>query len=525
MGLVQTPSPVGATQLGKTTKTDECGTLTYTTGAIAVLFFWLLWGDVCYTLMESVTGPIMLLKFKALGATNTEYAFIGSTCPGLVYTFVNPIVSFKSDRFRSRLGRRIPFLIFSLPFLVMGLVGLALGDRFGFWLQAHLHIASLSPNRAAILTLGMLLILFTFFNTFVTSTFWYLFRDVVPERLLARFMSWFRVIGTVSASFYSFCIFPYSGTHSTAIFMGAAVIYLAGFGLMCLNVREGQYPPPPLNADGQGGPIATIKSYAQECHSHKLYWYLWLCTFIGGIGGGVGMFDLYFKQAIGLDLAQIGRIAGTNSIIISGLILGSGWLADRFHPIRVVLAAQILAWMTTTPASLIWLFWHPARDAMWTFHLPVMQYLPLMHQFSVIHIQKVFLISFVIYVGLAAPVAALSAMWDPVLIQRIFPTTHLGQFCSTNAIWRTLGGMLGGLLAGGFLDLMTRLVGRDRAYFYNPVWSICFAVPSFILFLKFYQSWKRHGGDDSYVAPLPVAPVLESVQPSIFETVGAVQSI
>jgi len=143
-----------------------------------------------------------------------------------------------------------------------------------------------------------------------------------------------------------------------------------------------------------------------------------------------------------------------------------------------------------------------------------------MHQFAVIHIQKVFLISFLIYVGLAAPVASLGAMWDPVLIQRIFPRTHLGQFCATNAMWRTLGGMLGGLLAGGFLDLMTHWVGRDRAYFFNPVWSMCFSVPSFILFLKFYQSWKRHGGDDSYVAPLPIAPVLAGAQPAIFETIS-----
>ena len=36
----------------------------------------------------------------------------------------------------------------------------------------------------------------------------------------------------------------------------------------------------------------------------------------------------------------------------------------------------------------------------------------------------------------------------------------------------------------------------------GPAWTACFAIPSFILFLKFYQAWKRHGGND-YVAPVP----------------------
>src|ERR1035437_3979208 len=44
-------------------KLYHCGTLTYTKRTLLLLSFWLLWGDICYTLMEAVTGPIMQLKF------------------------------------------------------------------------------------------------------------------------------------------------------------------------------------------------------------------------------------------------------------------------------------------------------------------------------------------------------------------------------------------------------------------------------------------------------------------------------
>jgi Na+/melibiose symporter-like transporter len=42
---------------------------------------------------------------------------------------LNPIISFKSDRLRSSWGRRIPFILFSAPPLVLSLIGLAFADK------------------------------------------------------------------------------------------------------------------------------------------------------------------------------------------------------------------------------------------------------------------------------------------------------------------------------------------------------------------------------------------------------------
>lgn len=493
------------------THTYTCGTLTYTKAALAVLFFWLLWGDFCFTLMENVTGPIMLKKFETLGAMNWEVALLLSTIPGTFASFMNPVISFKSDRFRSKWGRRVPFLLAFLPFLVIALVGLAYGDRLGLWIYDYLHPAGISSARIQIWTLGTLLLIFTLFNVLGTTSFWYLFNDVVPEHLLARFMSWFRIISTLATMFYSFCIFPYSGTHSTQIFLGAAAIYFVGFGLMCLNVREGEYPPPPAYVGGGTGPVAMLKTYGKECHSNRIYWYLWLCTFVGGIGNGVVIFDLYFKQAIGLNMFEIGEIAGCNLFVVSLLVSIAGWLADRYHPIRVLLASQILGWIFLTPATLTWIFWHPSPEAMWTLHFPILQYIPYMHSWVVFPIKQVFLISLIIYVAIAGPLGALGCMWDPVMLMRTFPRSRLGQFCSINNLWRSVGGMLGTFLAGMYIDyLIVPLIGKEHAYFYLPLWQITFGIPSFILFLKFYQYWKVHGGDE-YVAPVPgEEPVVET---------------
>jgi len=500
-------------------KLYRVGTLTYTKPALAVLFFWLLWGDFCYMLMEAVTPSIMPLKFKALGASNTTMGLILGTIPSIVYSVLNPVISFKSDRHRSRWGRRIPFILFTLPFLVLFLAFLGFGDQIGFWLHAHVAAIStrLTANQAAILCIGVLLVAFTFFNTFVTSTFWYLFNDVVPEHLLARFMSWFRMISMGAGALYNFCIFRFAESHASTILMGGAVLYCVGFGLMCLNVKEGAYPPPPPYVRGQTGPFSAVKTWGAECHALPHYWYLWICTFIGSIGGGVATFGLLFSLAIGLDVKHIGYINGTNSLIIGVLILGSGWLADRYHPIRVVLVGSLLGLLVVTPASLIWLFWHPAATETWTLHLPFL---------AGFEVQKVFLVALAISVGLGAPVAALNGVWDPPMLMRLFPRERYGQFCSVNAIWRAIGGMLGGFLAGLFLDYITRWVGKEQAYFYIPVWQLCFAVPSIVLLYGLYRSWKRHGGDENYVPPVPVFdPVYPGeaaapAMPAVYEETG-----
>jgi len=500
----------------KTPKLYHAGTLTYTKAALVILFFWLIWGDICYMLMEAVTGPIMLLRYKSYGAANWEIALLLNTAPLILHIILNPVISFKSDRYRSRWGRRIPFLLFTAPIVALGLVGLAYGDRMAFWLHDILGIEAMSPEKTAMWLLGILLLVFMFFNSFVTSTFWYLFNDVVPEHLLARFMSWFRFVSVLCQMLYSFYIFPQSEAHAVEIFLGAAAVCLFGFGLMCLNVREGKYPPPPAYDKGKTGATAAVKTYAKECHSHRIYWYLWISTMIGSIGGGVATFDILFKQAIGLTLQEIGIIAGILNFLVAILVLIAGWLADRYQPARVVMVGHVLSLVILAPATFVWLFWRPEPGAIWTVDLSFLPFmdlswvdlsfvnLPSWHlgDYRVFEIGQVFLVALVVYVAIQAPILALNTMKDPPMLMRTFPRSRYGQFCSVHAVWRAAGTMGGSLLVGFFFDYLSPIVGKDAAYYWGPVWNTFFAIPSLVLFVLFYLEWRRLGGN-YYVPPVP----------------------
>ena len=467
------------------------GTLAYTKMSLAMLFFWLLWGDFCYQLMESVTPSIMPLRMQDLGATNKEIGLLTGSIPTFVYMVMNPIISFKSDRFRSRWGRRIPFIFVTLPFLVLSLIGLAFSGQIAAWTQAHVGavFSNVPPKRAAMYVIAGLLVIFTFFNTFLTSVFWYLFNDVVPELLLARFMSLFRIISMLSAALYTFEIFRFAGTHSTAIFLGAAALYFVGFGLMCVFVREGKYPPPPKYTGNKSGAVAAVKTFAIECHSSPMYWNQWIICIIGSFGGaagglggtGITAFAIFYYQSLGMNLEQIGDIF-TVTLLGTGILIPiSGWLADRYHPFRVVLAGALLGSLIATPVNFIWLFWHPST-----------------------------VVAYWICLGIAlllfAPSNALSGIYDPPLLMRIFPRSRFGQFCATNAIWRNIGGVIGPFTAGSFLDYMEKTVGKKEAYFFIPVWQTVFAIPALYFLFRLFWSWKRHGGDESYVPPMVTDP-------------------
>jgi maltose/moltooligosaccharide transporter len=460
-------------------KSYHVGTLSYTRTTLAVLFCWLLWGDFCYVVMETVTLSIMPLKFKSLDASNTTIGVILTTVPWAINFCLNPIISFKSDRFRSRWGRRIPFIAFSLPFLVACLVGLGTGDKIGFWVEQRFPLLHLPPNTVAIGVLATFLILFSVFNVFVNSTFWYLFNDVVPEHLLARFMSWFRVVGMVATTLYNFWVFPFAITHTAEIFIGAALVYLVGFSLMCWKVREGQYALPHANVGARIGPFAAIKTYWRECYSHPLYLCQFLLTFLGSLAAGANGFMVFFQTiSLGLTLDQVGHINGWQTIAVGALILGSGWLADKFHPIRLVVVAVFLTTCIQIPSGFIWFFWHPSIDI-------------------------VYRVMLVLNICIIAPITALLGVWDPPLLMRMFPRSRFGQFCSANAMWRAAGSILGAALAGAFLDVITRIVGETRSYFYIPFWQLAFSLPALFLVVLLYRYWKRCGGDSAFVPPLP----------------------
>ncbi len=442
------------------------GTLTYTRLGLVALFGWLLWGDFCYQLMEVITPSIIPLRLKHLDAPNWAIGLIITTLPGFLNMTVCPWVSYTSDRHRGPRGRRIPFILWTLPFLTMFLLMLGFSSQIGHGLHSLIPATwGFTPGSMTVICIGVFMVGFQFFNMFVSSVFWYLFNDVVPHAFLGRFLGLFRVVAGLKAMFYNFFIFKHAETHMTEIYIGVSLLYLVGMGMMCLKVKEGEYPPPPPTVDGESGFVSQVKTFFVECYSQRYFWNFFLCNACWAVAYTMGVFNVFLQKSIGLDLAQIGFISGVASGVNMLLTYPAGALGDRFHPLRVLLWVKI-ANLFFLPLALIWLF----------FDFPPATAFKIALAIGVINI----------------PFGVLTEAMMIPMFMRVLPRERYGQFCSANSLVRSIGVICGGFFAGLFIDMMKKFYqGSDYAYRFIPFWTIFWSAAALFFLWRLYEGWKR----------------------------------
>lgn len=442
------------------------GTLTYTKIGLAVLFGWLLWGDFCFTVMEKVLVSLLPIQLKSIGADNKMLALMVVILPNILGLSVGPAVSYKSDRYRSRWGRRIPFIVWTMPFLCLSLIGIGFTEDIADAMRnaAILTTIGISPHTATMVIVGLMVLVFAFFNEFVNSVFWYLFADVVPQAYLGRFMGLFRVMASLAIFVFQFYVAPHAETHAREIYILVALLYLVGFSLMCWRVKEGEYPPE--NATEGSEPksktswLLHIKIYFSECFlSHPIYIFLSLATFFQGFMGVV-VYAIFFAKQIGVSVENYFVIAAWFSLAGAICHYPAGMLTDRFHPVRLTLIFTIMA----VPGPFLGFFY------------------------------KIDLPSYIIVAILWFPMAELIGAAQNVLLLRVLPRKRYGQFASANGMFKQAGRMLGVYCAAVFLD-----VAQD--YRYYLLWSGAGSIIYAILTIIVYIYWCKLGGDN-YVAPL-----------------------
>ncbi len=444
----------------KVKKIYKCGTLTYTRKGIVVLFAWLLWGDFCLTMFEHVRPVIAPLILRENNVSNLTIGLLCGSLPALLNFFVNPVISTASDRTRSRWGRRIPYLLFSAPFVSLLLVLLGFSKEIGTWLGTLLLAPGASPAPFIVGLLVVFSIGYLFFDLFAGCIYYYIFSDVVPQELTGRFIGFFRVVGASGGILFNVLVMPYIQLHMGLVCVISALVYLIGFGGMCLNVKEGEYPPPPPpSGHGMKGQII---GYMKECFSMPF----WLITFIGfGLNYASSacrnVFNLLYSiEQLHMTTAQYGKVMAICSIITMGLSIPVGYLCDRFHPIRVYIGA---AWLVILANIYGFFFCHD------------------------------FPAFFAVSILLALVYVAQNGSRLPLAIS-MYPKERFGQFGSAASMVKALCMVLANAAGGWFIDLL--------GYQYIFVWDFVFTLFSVLILHWVYRRWKEYGGDKNYVPPV-----------------------
>lgn len=471
------PSPPDAPTQAKQ---YHCGTLTYTKAGLFALFGWMLWGDFCFSLMSDIWKNIIPLVMRTEGAPNTVVALVMTTIPSAMNFILNPIISTFSDRYRSKRGRRIPFLLYSAPFISLFLILLGFSQKIGRILHGGLSLLSPGLTQGAVTVglIGVFVVCFMFFDLFVATVFYYLFNDVVPEAFIGRFLGLFRVVGGLAGALFNFFLFKYATSHTSTIFFGGAILYLTAFLLLGFNVKEGEYPPPePLSKKKGFSPVAVIKTYFRECFSHRIFRRVFAYSALSSVSSSINVFLIFMAISIGLTLDEVGKVAAVVGIVSMLLSYPMGTMVDHIHPLRVKLIVQML-FCVVTLMKCVFLFYDFPRD-----------------------------VAFWIYAtlaGIAIPLQAANAAAAMPMVMRLFPHERFGQFCAANAMSGAFGAVIGGLLGGIFLDVMKRLFSDSGDYYYRfvPAWSLAFMLLASMMCFLVYREWKKLGGDKNYQSPI-----------------------
>jgi MFS family permease len=460
----------------KGSKPYRCGTLTYTKAGLAAVFAALLWGDFCYVLMDSVVPSILPLKLKALGCSNTLIGLILTTAPSLLGIGMVPYISVKSDRHRSRWGRRIPFIAWTLPFLCGSLGLLAYSQEIAGWLvQNAPFLRQSAPATVAIAAIALFYTMFRFFSMFVSSVFFYLFNDVVPAQFLARFFGAFRIVGTAAGALYSFFIFGLGETHMRELFLGASLLYFAGFSVLCLVVKEGEYPPVESDVSPVAGRAGGLMSFFKESFTNSFYLSIFLFVACISMGNAIGTFGVFFNREMGLSLDQIGRMGAIGQVSAVIAIYVSAVFIDRWNPMRVAVYVSIFGVIHNfTPWP--WIFVTlPSNAFFWL------------------------LLSWMVISQFQAGLAGASGM---PLYTRVFPQSKFGQFCSAQSLLCTLLTLASSVGAGMFIDVIAHFCRYPEfGYRFIFIWSTIFSIAATAFIVLAYRKWYRLGGDAHFHPP------------------------
>jgi MFS family permease len=172
-------------------------------------------------------------------------------------------------------------------------------------------------------------------------------------------------------------------------------------------------------------------------------------------------FYVLYAKSLGMSMATLGKYGAAQLFLSLLQAYPVGWLADRFHPLRLTIASLVLLAAAMATA------FFTVRDA------------------------STFGIALVVCGSLTGSWLTSSASLPAVL----FPKPKFAALNSARLTASSAGTLVAGPACGWMIDLL------HRDYRYIFLWGLVFVVLALAATLCVYRRFVRRGGPADYVAP------------------------
>jgi hypothetical protein len=301
-------------------------------------------------------------------------------------------------------------------------------------------------------------------STIIAGTVFSAFvNDVVPRAVLGRFFGMFRAISLIVGILFQYKLFGQMDTYFAPIFIGISLLYGVGFTLMCLFVKEGQYPPAaPVDPAHAHSHFASAFAYLRDCFSMPYYLWIFVVVILSNLANmPINTFNFFYARSLGMGLDWYGKLMAFYFCISLLQTVPLGWLVDKFHPLRVGMAALVLHSAAALYGGLF------------------------------IHNQLTFGIAFVL-------TGTISGTWytaTAALTMMLFPKMKFAQYSSAMNILVCVTGMMFGPAFGYFLDI------TGHAYRFTYLSGFFFDILTLAACYVVWRKFLAHGGPKAYIAP------------------------
>ncbi len=265
---------------------------------------WITFGHFGMALATTILVPLMNLRLKAVGVSDSSVGLLTSANLWAV-SFLVMYFSWKSDHCTSRLGRRTPFVLLSLPLISLALV--------------------LFPLFSEKWVLIGLMIVYYFFNDMSASTYPLLSIDCVSKEVLARVSGLVAIVISLAGFLSSRLGAGMADAHQTRVFILAAAAMATTMLLALWRIKE---PPFYHPAEGRFNFLAPIKV---ACRDKRI---VVLMVAVALLNAFIMIFNtwvwFYAKAKLGLTIGATGSAISWGLLLKIAVSYPAGWLIDRF---------------------------------------------------------------------------------------------------------------------------------------------------------------------------------------------------